>query len=113
MLLNLFDQYTNLCSNITKIFYIYIYIYNFINYACMCILIDWFFEHAFFLEGILCKWGLTTWLNFFAVSKSWGSYVDNICKESSVTTNMGFVVKTYAASSKERITLWKVEKEGT
>ena len=58
------------------------------------------------LEGILCDCGLTTWLNFFAVSKrSWGSYVDNIRKESSVTTNMGFVVKTYAGSSKEIITL--------
>ena len=33
MLLNLFDQYTNLCSNITKMF----------CYACIYILIDWFF----------------------------------------------------------------------
>ena len=65
------------------------------------------------LEGILCDCGLTTWLNFSAVSKRWGSYVDNIRKESSVTTNMGFVDKTYAASSKKRITLWKVIKEGT
>jgi len=88
MLLNLFDQHTNLCSNITKIFFLY----NFINYACMCILIDWIVS---------------------TVSKSWGSYVDNIRKESLVTTNMRFVVKTYTASSKEKITLWKVEKEGT
>ena len=65
------------------------------------------------LEGILCNSALTTWLNFSAVSKRWGSYVDNIRKESSVTTNMGFVVKTYATSSKEIITLWKVVKEGT
>ena len=41
----------------------------------------------------------------YAVSKRWGSYVDNIRKESPVTTNLGFVVKTYAGSSKERITL--------
>ena len=65
------------------------------------------------LEGILCDCGLTTWLNFSAVSKRWGSYVDNIRKDSSMTTNIGFVVKTYATSSKERITLWKVVKEGT
>ena len=60
-------------------------------------------DHIF--EGILCDCGLTTWLNFFAVSKRWEPYIDNIHKESSVTTNMGFVVKTYAASNKERITL--------
>ena len=40
MLLNLFNQYTNLCPTITKMFF---YIYNFICYACICILIDWFF----------------------------------------------------------------------
>ena len=60
-------------------------------------------DHIF--EDILCDCGLTTWLNFFAVLKRWGSYVDNIRKESLVTTNMEFVVKTYAGSSKERITL--------
>ena len=47
----------------------------------------------------------------YAVSKRWG--FDNIRKESTVTTNMGFVIKTHAvSSSKERITLWKVKKEG-
>ena len=47
----------------------------------------------------------------YAVSKRWG--FDNIRKESTVTTNMGFVIKTHAGSnSKERITLWKVKKEG-
>ena len=47
----------------------------------------------------------------YAVSKRWG--FDNIRKESTVTTNMGFVIRTHAgSSSKERITLWKVKKEG-
>ena len=47
----------------------------------------------------------------YVVSKRWG--FDNIRKESTVTTNMGFVIKTHAgSSSKERITLWKVKKEG-
>ena len=47
----------------------------------------------------------------YAVSKRWG--FDNIRKESTVTTNMGFVIRTHVgSSSKERITLWKVKKEG-
>ena len=48
----------------------------------------------------------------YDVSKRWG--FDNIRKESTVTTNMKFVIRTHAgSSSKERITLWKVKKEGT
>ena len=58
------NQYTNLCFNIPKIFF---FIYNFISYACTCILIDWFFLEC---SLIVVEWyNLNSWVwNYILMS---------------------------------------------
>ncbi|KAL0000491.1 hypothetical protein SO802_014272 [Lithocarpus litseifolius] len=64
------------------------------------------------LEDIVRNCGLANRLKFSAASKGWQLFVNNIRKESPLTSDMG-IVTIYAGMTKERVTLWKLENEGT
>ncbi|KAL0000489.1 hypothetical protein SO802_014270 [Lithocarpus litseifolius] len=64
------------------------------------------------IEDIVRNCGLANRLKFSAASKGWQVFVNNIRKESPLTSDMG-IMTIYAGVTKERVTLWKLENEGT
>ena len=81
MLLNLFDQYTNLCFNITKIFF---YICNFINYAWTVVFVYWLIDFFLACSLIVAEWySLNSWvwnyilISFVALVYKYNVYIDD------------------------------------
>ena len=72
MLLNLFDQYTNLCYNITKMFFLYI-----ILSVCLYLYIYWLIDY--FGHALLLLLSLKLYLDIFCNSsiQIYNIYIDD------------------------------------